>query len=262
MTVSNEPSINQKAVERMSGVHAKGQIMKSAVSLLRLSTISVLAVISALGCSNPQPGPDKTIAGTVLGAGWGAGAGAVIGNQVDSTGKGVAVGAGFGAVAGALSGAGYDLSEGAQLRQDRELASLKIQNLANQRELQAVQNKLDQAVTGEAPTGVYQVFFDENATSLRAGAISNLEVIADSIKGSARAYVINVVGHSDDAGNAEYNEKLSESRARAVSAYLGSRGIAMDQIKVSSFGSTRPIATNSTQVGRQLNRRVDIYLGQ
>ena len=231
-----------------------------------LSTLTLVAACSALsavlGCSNPQPGPDKTVAGTVLGAGWGAGAGAVIGNQVDATGKGVAVGAGFGAVAGALSGAGYDLSEGAQLKQDRELASLKIQNLANQRELQAVQGRLDRAATAEVPTGVYQVFFDENATSLRAGAVSNLEVIADSIKGSPRAYVVNVVGHSDDSGTTEYNEKLSESRARSVSAYLGSRGIAMDQIKVSSVGSTRPIATNATAVGRQLNRRVDIYLGQ
>jgi outer membrane protein OmpA-like peptidoglycan-associated protein len=225
-------------------------------------TVVALLLVSSFGCSNPQPGPDKTVAGAVLGAGWGAGAGAVVGNQVGNTGEGVAVGAGFGAIAGALSGAGYDLSEGTQLNQERQLASLKIQNIATQRELEAVQGRLDEAVISDPMGGVYQVFFDENATSLRAGAVANLEVIAESLKGSPRAYVINVVGHTDDAGTPEYNERLAESRARTVSAYLGSRGISMDQIKVTNHGSTRPIATNGNGVGRQLNRRVDIYIGR
>jgi len=214
-----------------------------------------------LACSNPQPGPDKTIAGTLLGAGWGAGSGAVVGNQVSAAGEGVAVGAGFGAVAGAMSGAGYDLAEGTQLEQGRELAALRVQNVANQRELERLQGRLDDVIGMDPSGGVYQVFFDENATSLRAGAIANLEVIADSIKNSPRAYVINVVGHTDDAGTPETNSRLAEARARAVSAYLGARGISMDQIKVSSFGATRPIATNGNSVGRQLNRRVDIYIG-
>jgi outer membrane protein OmpA-like peptidoglycan-associated protein len=214
----------------------------------------------ALACSNPQPGPDKTLTGAVLGAGWGAGAGAVVGNQVSNTGEGVAIGAGFGAVGGALTGAGYDLAEGAQLKNQRELASLKIQSLANQRELEGVQDKLDQVVTSDLSGGVYQVFFDEDVTSLKAGSIANLEVIADSIRASARAVTINVVGHSDDSGTPDYNKSLAEARARAVSAYLGARGISMDQIKVTSHGSTRPIASNMTPAGRQLNRRVDLYI--
>jgi outer membrane protein OmpA-like peptidoglycan-associated protein len=161
-----------------------------------------------------------------------------------------------------LSGAGYDLAEGTQLDHERQLASLKIQNTANQRELERVQARLDDAVGAEIGGGVYQVFFDEDATNLRAGAVANLEVIAESIKANPRAYTINVVGHTDDSGSPEYNERLAEARARAVSAYLGSRGIAMDQIKVTSYGSTRPIATNSNAVGRQLNRRVDVYLSK
>ena len=68
-----------------------------------------IAVLFISGCSNPQPGPDKTAAGAVLGAGWGAGAGAVIGNQVNYGGEGAAIGAGFGFVQGGLEGAGYDL---------------------------------------------------------------------------------------------------------------------------------------------------------
>lgn len=235
--------------------------MKTSFQSTAATTFCLLAA-SLSACSNPQPGPDKTIAGAVLGAGWGAGAGAVIGNQVSYAGEGAAIGSGFGAVGGALSGAGYDLSESAQLENERQLAALKIQNISNQRELENIQGRLDDAVVSPDAGGVYQVFFDEDATSLRGGSVANLEVIAESIKASPRAYVIHVVGHSDDTGDPKYNERLAESRARSVSAYLGSRGISMDQIKVASHGSTRPIASNSTPVGRQLNRRVDVYIGK
>jgi len=231
-------------------------------SVITTFFLAALAVTLLTGCSNPQPGPDKTIAGTVLGAGWGAGAGAVIGNQVSASGEGVAVGAGFGAIAGALSGAGYDLSEGSQLNQERQLASLKVQSAANRRELEQVQGRLDDAVTSDFSGAMYQVFFDDDATTLRAGAVANLEAIANSIASNPRAYVIFVEGHTDDAGTPEYNEKLAEARARTVSAYIGARGISMDQIKVSNYGAKRPIASNATPVGRQLNRRVDIHIGK
>ena len=217
-----------------------------------------------VGCSNPQPGPDKTIAGTVLGAGWGAGTGAVIGHQVRHTqngaGLGAGIGAGFGAVAGAMSGGAYDLTESTQIRLENQLASLKIQNMANAKQLDTLQDQLDYAATSEVAGGVYQVFFDVDATSLRAGSVANLEVIAESIKRSAHAYAIHVVGHTDDTGDPKYNDRLSEARARAVSAYLGSRGISMDQIHVTNHGAKRPIASNVTDVGRQLNRRVDVYI--
>lgn len=222
---------------------------------------SLLALTIGLSaCANPQPGPDKTAAGMILGAGWGAGTGAVIGNQVDNPGEGTAIGAGFGAVGGALAGAGYDLNESAQLENEKKLASLKMQNLANQRELESIQGRLDHAAVSEGVGGVYQVFFDDGATNLRSGSVANLEVIADSIKSNPRAVVINVVGHTDDEGTPDYNERLAEGRARAVASYLGGRGISMDQIKVSSYGATRPIASNETPVGRQLNRRVDVYI--
>ena len=107
-------------------------------SLLRTSLVVSLAA-AAVGCSNPQPGPDKTAAGALLGAGWGAGAGAVIGHQVSYAGEGAAIGAGFGAVAGALSGGGYDLAEGTQLDHERQLAALKVQNITNQREMERLQ---------------------------------------------------------------------------------------------------------------------------
>lgn len=224
--------------------------------------VLLLVLLLCTSCSNPQPGPDKTIAGTVLGASWGAGAGAVVGNQVDSTGKGIAVGAGFGAVAGLLAGGGFDLGEGALLKQDRELAALKIRNVGTQLELERIQGDLDKAALTDASMGVYQVFFDEDATSLRAGAVANLEVLAEAIKTNPHVVTVNVVGHTDDTGVADYNDRLALARANSVSAYLGARGISTDHIKTSGQGASQPIASNATQAGRQLNRRVDVFVSR
>lgn len=229
---------------------------------LHKTTITFVIALLASACSNPQPGPDKAAVGGVLGAGWGAGAGAIVGHQLSQAGNGAAIGAGFGLIGGALSGAAYDSLEATQIRQEEALASLKMQNSANRESLRDLQGRLDGAIASDNTGGIYQVFFDPDATSLRAGAVANLEVLAESIKASPRAYIVNVVGHADDAGSPDYNQRLAEARARTVSAYLGERGVSMSQIAVRGFGSKRPLATNNTAEGRQLNRRVDIFLGK
>lgn len=222
-----------------------------------------LIIISLLlaSCSTPTPGPDKTIAGAVLGATWGAGAGAVIGNQIEDTprvGEGAAVGAGFGLISGALQGAGYDVIESDQIRQEKELENLKIQNIANTRQLAMIQAELDYNTINDVPTSVYDVYFDIDATNLKSGAIASLEKIADAIMNTPRVSKVNVYGHSDESGNENYNQKLAEARANNVSSYLAKHGISYDKINVESFGSEMPIATNSTVAGRQLNRRVEV----
>lgn len=218
-----------------------------------------LAISTLIGCENPQAGPDKSLGGALLGAGWGAGAGAVIGNQVSTPGKGVAVGAGFGAAAGLLMGMGYDLEEGVQLEQNRQLAALKLQNTANHFELAKLQTQLDTTMGNDPLGGVYTVFFDEDQTNLRLGATSALESVAEAIKASPASQLIHVVGHTDDTGRPDYNEKLALARAQSVAGYLAARGISTDQIKVESFGALRPVATNRSAAGRQLNRRTEVY---
>lgn len=230
--------------------------------IIRIPLILLLAAICSASCGRPVRGPDKTLAGAAVGAAWGAGAGAIVGNQVDNTGVGAAVGAGFGAVNGMTNGMALDSIEPSIIRSERSLKAIEVQNMANGHELAMLQDKLDEALMDDSAGGVYQVYFDTDQTSLRSGAIANLEVIADSLRTSPRAFRINVIGHSDDDGDSEYNTKLAEARARNVAAYLAGRGISSDQISVKNFGSTRPIASNSTETGRQLNRRVDIYISR
>lgn len=233
------------------------------VKITKLFSVCLLASsLHALAGCSPQSGPDKTFAGLLLGGGWGAGAGAVVGNQVATPGEGIAVGAGLGAAAGMLHGIGYDLSEGNQLRQNRRLASLEVQAVANQRQLSHLQGLLDSSMGPDPVGGVYQVFFDEDQTNMRSGAVTNLESLAESIKASGFVRVVHVAGHTDDTGNTKYNESLSEARAKSVSSYLASRGIPSVQIETKSFGATQPIATNATAGGRQLNRRVDVYISR
>jgi outer membrane protein OmpA-like peptidoglycan-associated protein len=230
-------------------------------NLSRLTRALCLLTTSALlGCANPQSGPDKTIAGALLGAGWGAGAGAVVGNQVSTPGKGTAVGAGFGAAAGLLMGMGYDLEEGVQLEQNRQLASLQIQAAANHNSLLRLQTKLDSSLCTNPINGVYTVFFDEDQTNLRLGAVSSLESVAEALKRIPRFSKIRVAGHTDDTGRPEYNDRLAAGRADSVAAYLASRGVALDQLTIESHSAKRPVATNRTAAGRQLNRRVEVSL--
>ena len=229
--------------------------------------ITICLSASLLACSTNNPGPDKTIAGAILGAGWGAGAGAVVGNQLTPStqvGEGAAIGAGFGLVSGALQGAGYDVIEEEQVRQARKLQALEIQNLANGQELANIQGRLDDenssALSSALTSNVYQVYFESDATNLKSGAIKNLETIADQIAASPRFSKIVVQGHTDDTGDKEYNNKLSTARAHNVADYLKGRGISQNQIQVSSFGAKQPIASNKTLEGRQLNRRVDVLI--
>ena len=218
---------------------------------------SLLSTLVLGGCSNPQPGPDKTVGGTVLGAAWGAGTGAIVGNQIGHRGQGAGVGAGLGAAAGMMTGGAMDYTEGALVDQKRQMQGLAIQNRANRQHLANVQDALDHAAA-QGVTSRYQLFFDTDATSLRVGSVAALEGYAESLRRDPRVTVITVEGHADDSGTPDYNQRLAEARARTVASYLAGRGISMDQIQIQSYGSTRPVATNSTPMGRQMNRRVEI----
>jgi outer membrane protein OmpA-like peptidoglycan-associated protein len=67
-----------------------------------------------------------------------------------------------------------------------------------------------------------------------------------------------IEGHADPRGSAELNQKLSESRAKAVADYLVSKGVDGARLSSAGFGESRPIAANETDAGRAQNRRVTL----
>ena len=68
---------------------------------------------------------------------------------------------------------------------------------------------------------------------------------------------VEIGGHTDNVGSAEYNQKLSEGRAKTTVDYLKSKGIAATRISYKGYGMTQPISSNSTEEGRAQNRRIE-----
>ncbi len=73
-------------------------------------------------------------------------------------------------------------------------------------------------------------------------------------------YNLSIEGHTDNTGNADSNLKLSQDRAAAAAAYISGKGISTDRIAAAGYGQTKPIADNSTEVGRAKNRRVSFRI--
>jgi len=71
---------------------------------------------------------------------------------------------------------------------------------------------------------------------------------------------ITLAGHTDIVGTEEYNQKLSDRRAKAVADYLIRKGINPSRINVVGYGSKKPVAPNDTEEGRAKNRRVEVIL--
>lgn len=69
-----------------------------------------------------------------------------------------------------------------------------------------------------------------------------------------------IAGHTDNTGSIETNQQLSQARAQAVADLMNELGIISSNIEAKGYGSSRPIADNSTELGRQLNRRIDIWI--
>lgn len=71
---------------------------------------------------------------------------------------------------------------------------------------------------------------------------------------------VDVIGHTDSKGSKEFNQRLSEKRAKSVAHYLESNAVITERVKADGMGEDDPIATNDTREGRAMNRRVEIKL--
>ena len=99
--------------------------------------------------------------------------------------------------------------------------------------------------------------FEVGSARLSSGALAALSGVA-KILVDYRLTIISVEGHTDDSGDAASNRTLSEQRASAVARQLISQGVEAERMVVVGHGSDRPVADNSTELGREANRRVVI----
>lgn len=103
------------------------------------------------------------------------------------------------------------------------------------------------------------IFFDFDKATLRPESTNELERLTKLLN-DVPTLKIEISGHTDSKGADDYNKKLSDSRAKAVVAYLVSKGISAGRLTSIGYGEEQPIATNDTDEGRQLNRRTEFKI--
>lgn len=99
--------------------------------------------------------------------------------------------------------------------------------------------------------------FEFDSAKLRSGEIRKLNEVV-SFAEKYKDAQLESSGHTDSIGTEEYNQKLSEGRAESVKAYLVKKGVAADRIVTVGYGESKPMASNETSEGRELNRRVEV----
>jgi outer membrane protein OmpA-like peptidoglycan-associated protein len=103
------------------------------------------------------------------------------------------------------------------------------------------------------------IYFDFNETVLLQASYKELNALFDFLV-SNPVVKIEIVGHTDNLGSADYNMALSLERAFAVASYLTTRGIAANRITALGKGSTVPLVANDSELGRAKNRRVEFEI--
>lgn len=103
------------------------------------------------------------------------------------------------------------------------------------------------------------VLFDTNQAQLKPGGVREMQKLADVLKDSPQR-TVSVEGFTDSTGTASYNQELSERRAETVRDTLAGMGVSADRITTRGYGRSFPVATNGTEAGRQLNRRVEVVI--
>lgn len=107
-----------------------------------------------------------------------------------------------------------------------------------------------------------RTFFDFNKADIRPESGKILDVIAEQMNRDLPDTSLVILGHTDSVGSDDYNNQLSLRRAAAVMKELAKRGVNTEQMSTVSIGESQPIATNATEQGRALNRRVEFMLSR
>lgn len=207
------------------------------------ATVSILVT----GCASDGSGMTETGKGAAIGTASGAALGAIVGSLSANAGRGALIGAVGGALAGGMVGA-YMESQRKDfekaLAQEISSGVIRVQKLPD--------DQLLVGMTGETA-------FEVDSDQINPGFYSTMDKIAGIVTKYGKTELA-VAGHTDNTGSVAHNEALSQRRAGSVEQYLEGQGVLPQRIFSSGYGMSQPIASNSTEAGRRLNRRVDITI--
>lgn len=208
-----------------------------------------LGCILIAGCTT-NPDGTESINRAAVGGAIGAVAGGLLGNRLDRKGSRTG-GTIAGAVAGAAAGGGIGYLFDKQ--EDDFKKELSNERAANQIEIERVRDDLLKLTLDS------EVSFDFDSAQIKPSFAPSLTKLANVLEKYDRNQVT-VIGYTDSSGSEAYNQGLSVRRADAVVDALASRGVPYDMLRGEGRGESDPRADNSTEAGRQLNRRVEILV--
>jgi outer membrane protein OmpA-like peptidoglycan-associated protein len=125
----------------------------------------------------------------------------------------------------------------------------------------AIETKYASQITAQISSRSYHIEFETGSAVIRPASYAMLDEIFQSAV-VAEGLKLGVYGHTDNSGSDDVNVPLSEKRAASVKDYLLAKGLAPDRIETKGYGSSKPVADNTTADGRSRNRRVVIVLGE
>ena len=198
-------------------------------------TILYITAVSMLvfGCKTMN----KQQKGTAIGAAGGAAVGALV---TKGSVWGILIGAAVGGTAGNLIGK----------KMDKQAKELK----------QAVPTaQVERVGEGIDLTFESGLMFAINSSDISDTYKSDLSGAADVFKKYPETNIV-IEGHTDDTGSDDYNMTLSEKRAKAVKAFLVSKGVAENRLTDKWYGETQPKYPNDSEANRQKNRRVELAI--
>ena len=215
-------------------------------AMLKTGALAALTVTLLGGCAsytgqtNDPNDPNRTRTGALIGAGIGAVAGLLSGSDATERRQRALVGAGIGGLAGGSIGAYQDRQE-AELR--RQTAGTGIGVV---RDGDVIKLNLPDGVT-----------FDFGKAELKPQFYPALNNVASTLR-EYNQTIVEVSGHTDSIGSEAVNQRLSEQRAASVGNYLIGQGLQRERFEIVGMGKRYPGASNDTDAGRALNRRVEI----
>jgi outer membrane protein OmpA-like peptidoglycan-associated protein len=224
---------------------APSETRRCSAKRLSYPTVALVAAMTLVlaGCqtTDPYTGEQKT-SNTAKGAGIGAVGGAIAAAIISGKRKNVLLAAGLGALAGGAVGNYMDRQE-AKLRTQLQNTGVSVTRVGDTIILNMPGN----------------VTFATDSSNVSADFYAVLDSVALVINEFEKTYV-DVIGHTDSTGSADYNQQLSVARASSVARYLESQKVLPERVLTTGMGQNSPIADNETAEGRALNRRVEIQL--
>ncbi|WP_290784471.1 OmpA family protein [Halomonas sp.] len=209
--------------------------------------VPLAAAALLVGCATTDPYSGQTQrsttgTGAAIGAAVGAAAGALSGDGSTSRRDRALIGAAVGAAAGAGVGAYMDRQE-EELRQSTRGTGIEVDRRGDD-------------IVLNMPSSVTFGFDSSDLTNSARTALNDVAQILTQYTDTR----VNIAGHTDSTGNADYNQRLSERRAEAVGNYLAQSGVSRNRLNMTGYGQSQPVASNATEEGRAQNRRVEITL--